>query len=76
MSDIPTQVRRVIRCENCNNAEMELQPYKHPYITHSGKAYTNINVDVYICPCCGREKEILPNEEDGYSAGAGLFCDE
>lgn len=64
-----------MKCKKCN-VEMEIQPYKHPYITRSGKSFLNIKVDVYICPCCGREEENLPNEEDGYSAGAGLFCDE
>ena len=61
-----------MKCEKCR-FEMELQPYKHPYIARSGKQFTNITVDVYICPCCGKEYEVLPNEEDPYSAGAGLF---
>lgn len=76
MTDIPTIVRRVVLCEHCNNEPMVKQDYTHPYITHSGKAYTNITVDVYKCPICGSEKEILPNEDDDYSAGAGLWCDE
>ena len=67
-----------ILCDHCvtKPVEMELQPYKHPYITHNGVIFKNILVDVYICPCCGREKEILPNEEDGYSAGQGLFSED
>lgn len=62
-------------CDKCN-VEMDIQPYKNPYITRSGQTFANIKVDVYICPCCGREKEVLPNEEDGYSAGAGLFSED
>lgn len=76
MNDIPMTVRRVIRCDHCNGQPMDKQDYQNPYITHSGKAYTNIKVDVYKCPICGREKENLPNEEDGYSAGAGLFSED
>lgn len=69
-------VKKVLRCERCNNAEMELQDYKRPYITYSGKVINNIKVNVYVCPCCGVEKEDLPNEEDGYSAGQGLFSED
>ena len=76
MTDIPVMVRKVVRCEHCNNCEMEKQDYQNPYITNSGKAFMNIKVDVYKCPICGREKEDLPNEEDGYSAGAGLFSED
>ena len=64
-----------MKCNKCD-VEMELQPYKHPWIARSGKAFLNIKVDVYICPCCGREEEDLPNDEDGYSAGAGLFSED
>ena len=63
------------RCPKCS-VDMEKQEYQHPYIAHSGKAFLNIKVDVYICPCCGKEVEILPNDEDGYSAGAGLFSED
>ena len=64
-----------MKCSKCK-VEMDIQPYKHPYITHSGKAFKNININVYICPCCGREAEELPNEEDGYSCGSGLFSED
>lgn len=63
------------KCPKCK-VDMEKQPYQHPYISRLGKSFLNIKVDVYICPCCGREEEILPNEEDGYSAGAGLFSED
>lgn len=64
------------KCPNCN-AEMEKQDYKHPYITrYSKKVFMNINVDVYRCPWCEEEVEDLPDDEDGYSAGAGLFSDD
>lgn len=63
------------KCPMCKN-DMEKQPYQHPYITHSGKAFMNVKVDVYKCPKCGAEQEKLPNEEDGYSAGAGLFSED
>lgn len=64
-----------MKCKKCN-VDMELQQYGHPYITHSGIKFHNINVEVYICPCCGKELEKLPNEDDGYSAGAGLFSED
>ena len=64
-----------MKCPKCG-VDMELQSYKHPYITRSGKTFLNVNVDVYVCPTCGREEEELPNCEDGYSAGAGLFSEE
>ncbi len=63
------------RCRKCA-VDMDLQPYKRPYITSSGIVVTNVYQDVYICPCCGKEEEILPNEEDGYSCGAGLFSED
>ena len=64
-----------MKCKKCK-VDMELQPYKNPYITHRGVVFKNVLVNVYICPCCGREEEELPNEEDGYSAGAGLFSED
>lgn len=64
-----------MKCNKCG-VDMELQSYKNPYITRTGKTFTNITVNVYVCPCCGREEEELPNEEDGYSAGAGLFSED
>lgn len=65
----------MMKCPKCG-VDMELQPYKHPYILPQGRMIHNVAVDVYICPNCGRELEELPNEEDGYSAGAGLFSEE
>lgn len=64
-----------MKCNKCN-VEMDIQPYQHPYISRFGKAFLNIKVNVYVCPCCGREEEELPNEDDGYSAGAGLFSED
>ena len=65
----------MMKCKKCG-VDMDIQPYKHPYIANNGVAFENVNVDVYICPCCGREQEVLPNIEDGYSAGEGLFYEE
>lgn len=62
-------------CAKCN-VEMELQPYKRPYISVTGKVVHNSLIKVYICPCCGKEEEELPDDEDGYSAGAGLFSED
>jgi predicted RNA-binding Zn-ribbon protein involved in translation (DUF1610 family) len=62
-------------CPKCG-VEMEQQPYKHPYVSMTGTVIHNELVNVYICPCCGRETHILPNDEDGYSAGAGLFSED
>ena len=76
MNNIPFTVKKVVRCDACNNTEMVKQDYQNPYITRSGRTFLNIKVDVYKCPICGKEKEDLPNEEDGYSLGGGLFCDE
>ena len=64
-----------MKCDKCK-VDMEKQDYQHPYITRNGKAFMNVKVDVYLCPRCGREQEKLPNEEDGYSAGAGLFSED
>ena len=64
--------RKPVICDKCG-VEMTLAPYKNPYVTHSGLIFHNITVDVYVCPECAREKERLPNEEDGYSCGSGLF---
>ena len=67
--------RKPIICDKCN-VEMTLAPYQNPYVTRHGIVFHNIKVDVYVCPQCAREKEVLPNEEDGYSAGAGLFSED
>ena len=64
-----------MKCEQCG-IEMKKQDYQHPYITHSGKTFTNIKVDVFVCPECGLKKEKLPNHDDGYSVGEGLFSDD
>jgi hypothetical protein len=62
-------------CAKCL-VPMEKQAYKHPYISTNGNIIHHALVDVYICPCCGREEEQLPNEDDEYSAGAGLLSDD
>lgn len=70
-----TKSRRTY-CDRCQMG-MEHQPNdKRPYILGRGIELQNVFVDVYICPCCRKEVEILPNHEDGYSAAAGLFSDE
>lgn len=64
-----------MKCIKCG-VDMELQPYKTPFISVSGKVIHNELCENYICPCCGREVEIPPLDEDGYSAGQGLFNDD
>lgn len=64
-----------ISCEKCGE-KMEKAPYKHPYISVCGKIIHNTLVDVYRCPKCKTEIEILPNDDDGYSAGAGLLSED
>ena len=69
--------KRWIFCPRCLwNVEMEKVEEKRPYITRKGVIFQNVSVDVYKCPKCGSEKEVLPENDDGYSAGAGLMSED